>query len=86
MSRKRGSRADAAAREKFLVSGSRKNYTGDMGEKSVKVSVVIPYFNRKELLVKNLLSLNLQKSMRGEFETIVVNDGSDDLEEAELNR
>jgi glycosyltransferase involved in cell wall biosynthesis len=79
-----GNASIVRAMKNRLCAESGKTIITGMVNNKIKVSVVIPYFKRKELLVKTLLSLNSQKHMRGEFETIVVNDGSDDLEEAEL--
>lgn len=51
--------------------------------KSPSVSVMIPTFNRKNVLVEALLSLNKVDYPRNQFEVIVVNDGSwDETKEA----
>jgi glycosyltransferase involved in cell wall biosynthesis len=44
----------------------------------LKVSVVIPTYNRKDLLKECLISLFSQSSDKDNYEIIVVNDGSND--------
>ncbi len=45
----------------------------------MKCSIVIPYYQRRELLFNTLYSLNNQINMDNTFEVIVIDDGSDDL-------
>ncbi|KAF7771892.1 hypothetical protein PCIT_a1851 [Pseudoalteromonas citrea] len=46
------------------------------------ISIVIPTYNRQELLQKTLLSLSRQRLCKSKFEVIVVDDGSTDSTES----
>jgi len=51
----------------------------------MECSVIIPYFNRKELLFNTLIALNKQQCEK-KFEVILVDDCSKDLQEKELEK
>lgn len=50
----------------------------------MKFSIIIPYFNRKSLLFNTLQSLDRQTFPGNEYEVILVDDGSEDLKEADI--
>ena len=56
--------------------------TGSSDGASIKVSVVIPTYNRCDLLAKTLNQFTRQRMPAGEFEIIVADDGSSDDTEA----
>ena len=43
----------------------------------MKCSVIIPYYNRKKILMNTLIALDRQVGMEGCFEVLVIDDGSD---------
>lgn len=51
----------------------------------MECSIIIPYFNRKELLLNTLRSLEMQSFDKDRFEVIVVDDGSESRADEELN-
>ncbi|MBV7328041.1 glycosyltransferase [Chloroflexi bacterium TSY] len=44
----------------------------------IAASIIIPTYNRKESLIETLDSLTSQENVEGDFEVIVVDDGSSD--------
>lgn len=52
----------------------------------MNVSVVIPYYNRKSLLLNTISCFEKQDYCKGDFELVVIDDGSPDLSELELKK
>jgi glycosyltransferase involved in cell wall biosynthesis len=51
----------------------------------MKCSLIIPYFQRKKLLLNTLAALNTQQHLeKRDYEVIIIDDGSDDLEFSEI--
>ena len=50
----------------------------------MKCSIIIPYFQRKKTLFDTLKSLEEQENMKGQYEVILINDGSNDLDNQEI--
>jgi glycosyltransferase involved in cell wall biosynthesis len=51
----------------------------------MKCSVIIPYYQRKELLILTLMSLNDQDYPKSEFEVVLIDDGSDERNEVNMD-
>ena len=48
-------------------------------KKDLVFSIIIPYFNRKDLLYNTLFCLNNQQMAKDKYEVIIVDDNSDDI-------
>lgn len=52
----------------------------------MNVSVIIPYYNRKNLLLNTISCFEKQDYCKNNFELVVIDDGSSDLSECELKK
>ncbi len=53
---------------------------------NIKISVIIPTYNRSDILLKTLDALNRQKFLTDNFEIIIINDGSSDDTENKVTK